>query len=83
MIKKSIRNIYIDLYYSSLVVMYVRSLRQYFFFIKHILNLKYTKQKYLTNNQPNIFYMQKKLTNNQPNISYKQKRNNVTCYVIN
>ena len=26
------------------VVLYVRSSRQYFFFIKHILNLKYTKQ---------------------------------------
>ena len=44
-----------------------------FFFIKHILNLKYTKQQHLTNNQSNISYKQKKVTNNQPNIPCKQK----------
>ena len=32
------------LYYSSLVVLYVRLTGQYFFYIKYILNLKYTKQ---------------------------------------
>ena len=31
-----------------------------FFFTKHILNLKYTKQQHLTNNQLNISYKQKK-----------------------
>ena len=47
--------------------------RTVFFLIKHILNLKYTKQQHLTKNQSNIFYKQKKLTNNQLNIPYKQK----------
>ena len=56
-----------------LVVLHVRSTGQYFFLIKHILNLKHTKQQHLTKNQSNIFYKQKKLTNNQPNIPYKQK----------
>ena len=57
-------------HYGSSIVCEVN--RTEFFFIKHILNLKCTKQ-HLTNNQPNIFYKQKKLTNNQPNIPYKQK----------
>ena len=31
----------------------------FFFFTQHILNLKYAKQKHLTNNQLNISYKQK------------------------
>ena len=65
-----------------LVVLYVRLTRPYFFFIKHILNLKYTKQN-ITNNQPNIYYKQKKLTNNQSNISYKQKKDLTKIFLNN
>ena len=55
------------------IVLYVRSLRQYFFCYKTYFKHKIHKT-ITSNNQPNIFYKQKKQTNNQPNISYRQKK---------